>query len=67
MKQFNSLKNKNPKTLTTCAYSGNIIYYVIIISVIVFLVFVFGLHKRLSSVKLQLDSCRSSCRSMSSD
>lgn len=65
MSKYNSLKNQQVTSSPTCVFSGNIVYYIIIICTIVLLVFVFGLHKRLSNVKVALDSCRSS--SLSSD
>ena len=63
MTKYNSLKNQSVTSAPTCAYSGNIVYWVIIACVIVLIVFVFGLNKRLSNVKVALDSCRSSMRS----
>jgi hypothetical protein len=63
MTKYNSLKNETVTSTPLCVFSGNITYWVIIACTILVIIFVFGLNKRLSNVKVQLDSCRSSMRS----
>jgi hypothetical protein len=63
MKKYNSLKNEQAVSVSTCGLSGNVVYYVIIACTILLFVFIFGINKRLSNVKSELNSCRSSMRS----
>ena len=63
MKQYNSLQNKNVNSISGCSHPENTSYYIIIVCVILFIIFVIIIKTHLSSVKTQLESCRSSCRS----
>jgi hypothetical protein len=63
MKRFDTLKHIKTSPHINCIFTYNIWNYVIILSIIAFLICWFGLYKKLSSVKKQLESCRSSMRS----
>ena len=63
-KKIDTLKNKKKSCFfSKCLCSSNIVYIVYIVGILILLSFGFGLYKRLTSVKIQLESCRSSCRS----
>ena len=64
MPVYNSLKNEKVTSTPLCYFSGNIVYLIIIVCVILLLILMFGLNNKLSRVKVQLDSCRSSMRSI---
>lgn len=60
--KYNTMNGKNVSNIY-CGFSGNIVYYVCMGVAILVIIFGFGLHKKLSNVKVQLESCRSSMRS----
>jgi hypothetical protein len=56
-------KSKKRSFFLKCLCSNNIAYFVAVIGIVLLLVIMFGMFKRISVVKEQLESCRSSCRS----
>ena len=63
-KKLDTLKNiKKTSFFSRCLCSDNVVYIVYIVGILILLSFGFGLYKRLSNVKMELESCRSSCRS----
>ena len=63
-KKIETLKNYKKRTfLQKCLCANNIPYFVLIIGIIIIFLLMSGTFKRLSVVKEQLESCRSSCRS----
>ena len=63
-KKIDTLKYyKKQSFWAKCLCASNIAYIVTTIGVISLIVIVYFIFVRLSNVKLQLESCRSSCRS----
>uniref|UniRef100_A0A6C0JQ99 Uncharacterized protein n=1 Tax=viral metagenome TaxID=1070528 RepID=A0A6C0JQ99_9ZZZZ len=63
-KKINTLKQYKKRSFwAKCLCSNNIAYFVVAIGVIIAILAMIGTFKRLSNVKEQLESCRSSCRS----
>jgi hypothetical protein len=63
--KYNKQKDyyKQKSFWSKCLCSNNIAYFVSIIGIILLLILIVGMLKRISIVKEQLDSCRSSCKS----
>ena len=64
MTKKNTLKQPKTNFLQKCFCNNNFAYFVTIIGTILIVMCGLFLYKRLGSVKEQLESCRSSCRSV---
>ena len=62
--KIDTLKKYKKRTFwEKCLCSNNIAFFVVIVGIIIIFSLMFGTFKKLSVVKEQLESCRSSCRS----
>ena len=64
MTKKNTLKQRKTSFLQKCFCANNIAYFVAIFGILLVVMIGIFLHKRLGTVKEQLESCRSSCRSV---
>lgn len=64
MTKKNTLKHRKTSFLQKCFCANNIAYFVTIFGILLVVMIGIFLQKRLGSVKEQLESCRSSCRSV---
>ena len=64
MPKKNTLENQKTNFLQKCFCRANFAYIITIIGIIIVIMCGIFLYKRLDTVKEQLESCRSSCRSV---